>query len=87
MQVMRYSYLNLLMEKYLLNQYFFILKSVLGHKHYKKYAIKRSPNINEIYEIDKWARTKTLELIRRKIMKNFLYIILFLFYFFFSIKS
>ena len=45
---------------------FFYLRSVLGHKHFKKYAIKRSPNINEIYEIDNWARTKTLELIRRK---------------------
>ena len=45
---------------------FFYLRSVLGHKDFKKYAIKRSPNINEIYEIDKWARTKTLELMRRK---------------------
>ena len=45
---------------------FYYLKSVLGHKHFKKYAIKRSPNIDEIYEIDKWARTKTLELIRGK---------------------
>ena len=45
---------------------FFYLRSVLGHKHFKKYAIKRSPNINEIYEIDNWARTKTLELMRRK---------------------
>ncbi len=45
---------------------FFYLRSVLRHKHFKKYAIKRSPNIDEIYEIDNWARTKTLELIRRK---------------------
>ena len=45
---------------------FFYLRSVLGHKHFKKYAIKRAPNINEIYEIDNWARIKTLELIRRK---------------------
>ena len=66
MPAMKHSYLNLLKERYLLNQYFFILRSVLGHKHFKKYAIKRSPNINEIYEIDNWARTKTLELIRRK---------------------
>ena len=44
----------------------FYLRSVLGHKHFKKYAIKRSPNLNEIYEIDNWARTKTLELIRQK---------------------
>ena len=45
---------------------FFYLRSVLGHKHFKKYAIKRSPNIDEIYEIDNWARTKTLELVRQK---------------------
>ena len=25
----------------------------MGHKHFKKYAIKRSPNINEIYEVKK----------------------------------
>ena len=49
------------------NSIFFYLRSVLGHKHFKKYAIKRSPNINEIYEIDNWARTKTLELIRQKL--------------------
>ena len=46
---------------------YFYLKAVLRHKDYKKYAIKRSPNINEIYEIDKWARKKTLEIITKKI--------------------
>ena len=45
---------------------YFYLKAVLRHKDYKKYAIKRSPNINEIYEIDGWARKKTLEIIKRK---------------------
>ena len=43
------------------------LKAVLGHKHFKKYAIKRSPSIDEIYEIDNWARKKTLEIIEKKV--------------------
>ena len=46
---------------------YFYLKAVLRHKDYKKYAIKRSPNINEIYEIDEWARKKTIEIIKKKI--------------------
>ena len=48
------------------NSIYAYLKAVLRHKDYKKYAIKRSPNISEIYEIDKWARQKTLELIEKK---------------------
>ena len=48
------------------NSIYAYLKAVLRHKDYKKYAIKRSPNISEIYEIDKWARQKTLELIKKK---------------------
>jgi len=42
------------------------LKAVLGHQDYKKYAIKRSPDIKDIYKIDKWARRKTLEIIDKK---------------------
>ena len=42
------------------------LKAVLRHKDYKKYAIKRSPNLNEIYEIDNWARNKIFEIIKKK---------------------
>jgi 1-deoxy-D-xylulose-5-phosphate reductoisomerase len=42
------------------------LKAVLRHKDYKKYAIKRSPNLNEIYEIDSWARNKIFEIIKKK---------------------
>ena len=72
MQVMRYWSINLLMEKYLLTQYMFILKSVLVHKDYKKYAIKSSPNINEIYKIDKWARNKTMEILNENNEKNFI---------------
>ena len=41
------------------------LRAVLGHKDYKKYAIKRLPDIKDIYKIDKWARRKTLEIIEK----------------------
>jgi len=42
------------------------LKAVLGHKDFKKYAIKRSPGINDIYKIDSWARGKTIEIIEKR---------------------
>ena len=45
---------------------YFYLKAVLRHKDYKKYAIKRSPNLSEIYEIDSWARNKIFEIIKKK---------------------
>ena len=41
------------------------LKAVLRDKDYKKYAIKRLPDIEDIYKIDKWARRKTLEIIEK----------------------
>ena len=46
------------------------LKAVLGDKDYKKYAIKSSPNINDIYKIDKWARFKTLEIVKKKLINE-----------------
>tara|TARA_B100001029_G_C15023211_1_gene431947 strand:- start:131 stop:1300 length:1170 start_codon:yes stop_codon:yes gene_type:complete len=39
------------------------LKRVFMDKDFKKYAIKRSPNIKEIYKIDNWARSKTLRIL------------------------
>ena len=48
------------------NSIYVYLKAVLVHKDYQKYAIKSSPNINEIYEIDKWARLKTIEILNKK---------------------
>ncbi len=42
------------------------LKRVFKDKDFKKYAIKRSPGIKEIYDIDNWARKKTLSIIKRK---------------------
>ena len=40
------------------------LKRVFKDKDFKKHAIRRSPNINEIYSIDSWARNKTLSKIK-----------------------
>jgi len=48
------------------NSIYAYLKAVLVHKDYKKYAIKSSPNINEIYKIDSWARNKTMEILGEK---------------------
>ena len=42
------------------------LKRVFRDKDFKKYAIKRSPSIKEIYKIDKWSRQKTLKIIKNK---------------------
>ena len=39
------------------------LKLVFNDRDFKKYAIKKTPSIKDIYEIDNWAREKTLELI------------------------
>ena len=39
------------------------LKRVFKDRDFNKYAIKKSPNIKEIYKIDKWARKKTIEII------------------------
>ena len=48
------------------NSIYVYLKEVLVHKDYQKYAIKSSPNIDEIYKIDKWARNKTIEILNNK---------------------
>ena len=37
-----------------------IIMTILGDRNYKKYAIRSPKNINEIYEIDTWARRTTL---------------------------
>ncbi len=48
------------------NSIYPFLKTVFRDKDFKKYAIKRSPNIKEIYKIDRWARNKTLSVIKNK---------------------
>ncbi len=45
------------------------LKRVFRDKDFKKYAIKRSPNIKQIYNIDAWSRKKTLNIIKNKYEK------------------
>ena len=50
------------------------LKRVFKDRDFNKYAVKKVPNINEIYKIDNWARKKTLEIISKnyeKILKIF----------------
>ena len=53
-----------LKKKIPFNSIYSCLKRVLRDKDFKKYAIKRSPNIKEIYNIDNWARNKTLNILR-----------------------
>ena len=40
---------------------FKIIKTILNDRNYKKYAIRKSKNIKEIYDIDYWARLTTLK--------------------------
>ena len=62
---------EVLVNKFLKNQIgfntiFASLKEFLGIKDFKKYAIKRAQIFNQIYMIDKWARNKTLSIIKTK---------------------
>ena len=38
-----------------------IIMTILKDRNYKKYAIRNPKNISEIYKINNWAKTKTLE--------------------------
>ena len=46
------------------------LKRVFKDRDFNKYAVKKVPNIDEIYKIDNWARNKTLEIISKNYEKN-----------------
>jgi 1-deoxy-D-xylulose 5-phosphate reductoisomerase len=48
------------------NSIYLYLRAVLKDKDFGKYAIKKAPNVKEIYRIDKWARRKTFEKINEK---------------------
>ena len=48
------------------NSIYLYLRAVFRDKDFGKYAIKKAPNVKEIYRIDKWARRKTLEKINEK---------------------
>ena len=47
---------------------FKIIKTILNDRNYKKYAIRKPQNINQIINIDKWARNTTLEKIKEWIL-------------------
>lgn len=42
-----------------------IIMDILGHRNYKKYALQRPKNINQIKKIDSWAREVTLNEIKK----------------------
>ena len=52
------------------NGIFETLKRVFKDRDFNKYAVKKVPNINEIYKIDNWARKKTVEIISKNYEKN-----------------
>jgi 1-deoxy-D-xylulose 5-phosphate reductoisomerase len=48
------------------NSIYLYIRAVFRDKDFKKYAIKKTPNVKEIYRIDEWARRKTIEKISEK---------------------
>ncbi len=42
------------------------IKTILNDRNYKKYAIRKPQNINQIIDIDNWARQVTLKIIKKK---------------------
>ncbi len=61
---------EILVESFIKNKISFkaiylCLKQVFKDRDFNKYAIKKNPNISDIYKIDKWARMKTLEIIKK----------------------
>tara|TARA_B100000586_G_scaffold170203_1_gene124193 strand:+ start:1924 stop:3099 length:1176 start_codon:yes stop_codon:yes gene_type:complete len=62
---------EILVESFIKNKISFnaiyqCLKQLFKDRDFSKYAIKKTPNIKEIYKIDKWARKKTIEIISKK---------------------
>jgi len=61
---------EVLVEKFVNNKISFnaiyqCLRLIFRDRDFNKYAIKKSPNTEVIYKIDKWARRKTIEIINR----------------------
>ena len=44
---------------------FKIIMTILNNSNYRKYAIKKPKNINQIYAVDQWARKTTNEIIEK----------------------
>jgi len=47
-----------------------IIMTILNNRNYRKYAIRNPKNINQIKEIDEWARRLTLEKINNNLCLN-----------------
>ena len=58
---------HFLREKIPFQAIFKIIMSILNDRNYKKYAIRKPVNINQINEIDRWAKKRTVE----KIITNY----------------
>ena len=63
---------EILVEQFLAKKIHFlsinkIIMTILNNRNYKKYAIRKPKNINQIKEIDEWARRLTLEKINNKL--------------------
>ena len=41
------------------------INGIMNDRNYKKYAIRRAQNINQIIEIDLWARKQTMKKLKR----------------------
>ncbi len=63
---------EILVESFIRNKISFnaiyqYLKRLFKDRDFNKYAIKKTPNVSEIYKIDKWAREKTTRMISKKL--------------------
>ena len=56
---------NFINNKISFNAIYQYLRVLFRDRDFNKYAIKKSPNTKEIYRIDKWARMKTIEVIKK----------------------
>ena len=52
-------------KKITFNSIYHCLKQLFKDRDFRKYAIKKTPDIEEIYRIDEWARNKTLDIINK----------------------
>ena len=52
-------------KKIRFNTFFKYLLAVMNDNNYKKYAISIPKNINQIYQIDRWARITTYKMINK----------------------
>ncbi len=58
---------NFLNKKISFTAIYQCLRLLFRDRDFNKYAIKKRPNTNDIYKIDKWARQKTIEIIEKRL--------------------